>query len=75
MAEVSDSLLRRVAWVMLLAAAWTAFVWINRILILLRDDRSLGFLVVHYVIAAISLGFAAALAWYGWRLRRRARSG
>jgi hypothetical protein len=68
-----DASLRRVAWVMLFAAAWTAFVWGNRILILLRDDRSIGFLVVHYVIAAVSLGFAAALAWYGWILLRRAR--
>jgi hypothetical protein len=73
MVTAPDVSLRRVAWVMLFAAAWSVFVWGNRILILLRDDRSLGFLVVHYVIAAISLGFAAALAWYGRVLLRRAR--
>ncbi|MGD2050922.1 MAG: hypothetical protein PVI35_00480 [Acidimicrobiia bacterium] len=69
-----DVSLRRAAWVMLFAAAWSAFVWGNRVLILLRDDRSLGFLVVHYVIAAISLAVAVALAWYGWMLRHRTRA-
>jgi hypothetical protein len=58
---------------MLLAAAWTAFVWLNRIVNLVGDDRSAGFLVVHYLIAAVSLGIAAALGWYGWGLLRQSR--
>ena len=55
-------------WFLEAAAAWTSFVWITRIRNLATDDRS--FLVIHYVIAGVSLAFAAGLAKIGLRLIR-----
>lgn len=60
----------RLGWLLLAAGGWTAYVWITRILILARQDETLGFKLVHYALAAISLGFGAALLWAGWRLLR-----
>lgn len=62
---------RRVGWFLIVAALWTAFVWINRVVNLIGDDRSAAFIAVHLVLAVISLGFAVPLAWIGWRLARR----
>ena len=62
---------KRAGWVMIAAAGWTAYVWVSRIINLGQDDRSTGFLVVHYAIAAISLAFAGALAVFGIRFVRR----
>lgn len=58
------------ARVMLGAAAWTAYVWGTRLRVLARQDESTSFKVVHYAIAAVSLGFGAALAWSGVGLLR-----
>ncbi len=62
---------RRLGRLLAVAAVWTTFVWVNRLVNLGYDDRELGFLVVHFVIAGISLGIAAALGWWAWRLLRR----
>jgi hypothetical protein len=58
--------------ILLAAAAWTVFVWGNRILNILRndDDRSTGFIVVHVVLAVISVAFAVAIARIALRARR-----
>lgn len=64
----SSPMQRRRGLFILAAAGWTAFVWLNRIRNLASDDRSLGFLVVHYVIAGVSLAFAAGLGVIGWRM-------
>ena len=63
--------------VLLAAAAWTVFVWGNRILNILRDDedRSTGFIVVHVVLALISVGFAVAIARIALRARKTAVRG
>jgi len=62
---------RRLGRLLAVAAVWTTFVWVNRLVNLGYDDRELSFLVVHFVIAGISLGIAAALGWWAWRLLRR----
>lgn len=64
--------------VLLAAAAWTLYVWITRLFLMWGGDESFGFKAVHTVLAAVSLGFAVAIAWIGWdawreRRARRAR--
>ncbi|MGD9695820.1 MAG: SCO4848 family membrane protein [Thermoleophilia bacterium] len=56
---------------LLAAAAWTVFVWVNRLVNLARDDRSAAFIAVHAVLALVSLGLAVPVGIIGWRLRRR----
>ena len=56
-----------------MAAAWTAFVWVNRLVNLAGDDRSARFIAVHVVIAVISLALAVPVSMAGWRLRRLGR--
>lgn len=66
--------LRRLSWLLLAAGAWTLYVWGTRVWLLFRQDEGLSFLLVHLLIAAVSLAFGAALLWWGWRLRGRERS-
>jgi hypothetical protein len=66
--------LRPLAWLLLVAFGWTTFVWINRLVNLGYDDRDMAFLVVHFVVAGISLAIGAALGWWGWKLLRSAPS-
>lgn len=67
----SSRTLRRWAVTLLAAAAWNLWVWATRLVNLANDDieRTTGFLVVHTVLFVVSLGFAAAVAAIGWRLR------
>ena len=59
---------------LLVAAAWTAFVWIGRVVIMAGDDdHSTGFLVVHGGLAAVSLALAVPVGVIGWRLLRAGR--
>jgi len=55
------SLSRRIGWIVLGAAAWTAYVWINRIMNLVADTNS----VAAWTRIGISLFFAGALLWIG----------
>lgn len=63
--------LRRWSWLLLAAAAWNLWVWATRLYNLANDDveRTTGFIVVHTVLFVVSLTFAAATGWIGWRLR------
>ncbi|MDP8958691.1 MAG: hypothetical protein M3N51_05700 [Actinomycetota bacterium] len=60
----------RASWLLLAASAWTFYVWGTRVFLLARQDETLAFKVVHFALAAISLGFGAAIGWVGWRMRR-----
>jgi hypothetical protein len=62
------------ARVLLAAAAWTLYVWISRVVILAGQDESLGFKVVHFVLAGVSIAFAVAIGRIGWRYRRPSRA-
>ncbi len=57
----------------MVAAAWTVFVWVNRLVNLAGDDRSTAFIAVHAVLALISLALAVPVGVVGWRLARGAR--
>ena len=59
--------------VLLLAAAWTVYVWVTRMWNIARDpDHDFGFKAVHGVLAIVSLAFAVAVAVIGFRMRREA---
>ena len=64
---------KRAAWVLLAAAGWTAYVWISRLYLMAGTDDSIGFKVVHAVLAVISLGFGVAVGWIGWKALRAQR--
>lgn len=68
---------RRAAGFLLGVSAWTTFIWVTLIRNVSRDTvHGTGFKVVHYVLAAISLGLAAGTAHVGWRAwRASARAG
>ena len=61
---------RRSALVLRAFALWTVYVWVTRMWNILRDDQSVGFKVVHSVLALISIAFAVA-AWFVVRRERR----
>lgn len=44
-------------------AVWTVFVWGVRVRNILGDDHSVGFKVIHTLLAAVSILFAAACWW------------
>lgn len=61
---------RREALVIRAFAAWTAWVWATRIWNVLGDDeRSVGFKVVHGLLALVSVAFAVVT----WGIVRRVR--
>ncbi|MEA2509943.1 MAG: hypothetical protein QOG21_2025 [Actinomycetota bacterium] len=65
---------KRRSWILVAAAVWTVYVWATRIWIIARLSNGTGFKVVHYVLAAISIGFAIAIGWIGVQgLRERSR--
>jgi len=59
--------------ILLAAAAWTIWVWTTRIWNILQDQQhSVGFKLVHGVLAVVSVGFGIAIGVIGWRLHREA---
>ena len=62
---------RRQANLLIVACVWTVYVWISFIVIQSRQhDTSVGFKVVHGVLAMISIAFGIAVGRVGWRARR-----
>jgi type VI protein secretion system component VasK len=58
---------RRAAWTLIALCAWTLWVWITRIWIIAGQDQSMGFKVVHGILAAGSVAFGLAAGWIGYR--------
>jgi hypothetical protein len=65
---------RRAAWTLIALCAWTLWVWITRVWIIAGQDQSMGFKVVHGILAAGSIAFGIAAGWIGYRGLRPARS-
>ena len=61
---------RRVAWFLLALCGWTLYIWISFVVIQTRQSTSVGFKVVHGVLALISIAFGLAVGRMGWRARR-----
>ncbi|HEX8770774.1 MAG TPA: hypothetical protein VF711_08405 [Acidimicrobiales bacterium] len=55
---------RRDALLLRVAAVWTVFVWATFIKNLFGSDESTGFIIVHLMLAVISIGFGVAI----WQL-------
>ena len=58
---------RRAAWTLIALCAWTLWVWITRVWIIAGQDQSMGFKVVHGILAAGSIAFWLAAGWIGYR--------
>ena len=58
---------RRTAWFLIALAAWTLWVWGTRIWIIAGQDQSMGFKVVHTILAIGSIAFGLAAGWIGYR--------
>ena len=58
---------RRAAWTLVALCAWTLWVWITRVWIIAGQDQSMGFKVVHGILAAGSIAFGLAAGWMGYR--------
>jgi hypothetical protein len=65
---------RRAAWFLIALCGWTLYVWITRVWIIAGQDQTVGFKVVHDVLAAISIAFGVAAGWIGWRRLRADRT-
>jgi ABC-type nickel/cobalt efflux system permease component RcnA len=50
---------------------WTVYVWVTRMWNIWRDDQSVGFKLVHTVLAVVSVAFAVACWVVVSRVRRR----
>ena len=61
---------RRQSRILIAAAVWTLYVWISRIVIMSGQDNSVGFKVVHGILAAVSIAFGLAVGKIGWDARR-----
>jgi hypothetical protein len=62
---------RRQANLLIAAGVWTIYVWISFMVIQSRQhDTSVGFKVVHGVLALISVAFGIAIGVMGSRARR-----
>lgn len=72
---------RRASWLLVAFALWSWFIWVTLVKNISNDPRSWGpgnggptaFLMVHVVLAAISIGFGSAIGWLGWRGLRALR--
>ncbi|HVW35580.1 MAG TPA: hypothetical protein VHL53_23815 [Acidimicrobiia bacterium] len=62
---------KRQSRILLACAGWTFYVWISRLVIMSGQDNSLGFNVVHGILAVISIGFGVAVGKIGWDAHRR----
>ncbi len=65
---------RRAAWVLIALCAWTLYVWITRVVIIAGQDQTMGFKVVHDVLAAISIAFGLGAGWVGFKALRSRNS-
>lgn len=64
---------RRKGAALLVVAAWTAYVWVTRLVLIARDPAGDPAPVVHAGLAAVSLLGAVVVALVGLSLLRRAR--
>ena len=64
---------RRQSRILIAAAVWTFYVWISRIVIMSGQSNSVGFKVVHGILAGVSIAFGVAIGKIGWDARRDLR--
>lgn len=71
---------RRASWLLIAFAVWSWIIWVTLVKNINADPRSwngnspTGFLMVHVVLAIISLTMGTAIGWLGWKGLRAART-
>jgi hypothetical protein len=63
---------RRQSNLLIATGVWTIYIWVSFVVIQTRQHTSVGFKVVHGVLALISMAFGIAVGIMGWRARRAA---
>ena len=64
---------RRASWLLIAFAIWSWIIWVTLIKNINNDPRAwngshpTGFLMVHVVLAVISLVMGTAIGWLGWK--------
>ncbi|MBS2961749.1 hypothetical protein KGA66_01725 [Actinocrinis puniceicyclus] len=71
---------RRASWFLIVFAVWSWFIWVTLVKNIWQDPRSwshgaTGFLLVHVVLAGVSLVLGSAIGRLGWRGLRATRGG
>ena len=66
---------RRASWTLIALCAWSLWVWTTRVWIISGQDQTMGFKVVHGILAAGSIAFGLAAGWIGYRGLRPANRG
>ena len=61
---------RRAAWTLVALCVWTLWVWITRVWIIAGQDQTMGFKVVHTILAIGSIAFGLAAGSIGVRALR-----
>ena len=71
---------RRASWLLIAFAIWSWIIWVTLIKNINADPRAwhgnspTGFLMVHVVLAIVSLVMGTAIGWLGWKGLRAHRS-
>ena len=71
---------RRASWLLIAFAVWSWIIWVTLVKNINADPRSwngnspTGFLMVHVVLAIISLTMGTAIGWLGWKGLRGAKT-
>jgi hypothetical protein len=64
---------RRASWLLIAFAVWSWIIWVTLIKNINNDPRAwngnspTGFLMVHVVLAIVSLVMGTAIGWLGWK--------
>lgn len=72
---------RRASWLLIAFAVWSWIIWVTLIKNINNDSRSwngdspTGFLMVHVVLAVVSLVMGTAIGWLGWKGLRALKVG
>ena len=71
---------RRASWLLIAFAIWSWIIWVTLIKNINDDPRAwngnspTGFLMVHVVLAIVSLVMGTAIGWLGWKGLKASRA-
>lgn len=71
---------RRASWLLIAFAVWSWIIWVTLVKNINNDPRAwngndpTGFLMVHVVLAIISLVMGTAIGWLGWKGLRASKA-
>jgi hypothetical protein len=71
---------RRACWLLIAFAIWSWIIWVTLIKNINDDPRAwngnspTGFLMIHVVLAIVSLVMGSAIGWLGWKGLRASKA-